>query len=80
VGWHGVYTALVTEVAGSQNAATVVGITMTVAQGVRIVAVPAFGLLVDVTSSYRIAWLASALLTGAAAAALALLLHEELKA
>ncbi|HEX2987370.1 MAG TPA: MFS transporter [Chloroflexota bacterium] len=57
VGWNGVYNALLTETVGSQYAATGVGLTMTLTELGTISGPPLFGLVLDVTASYQVAWL-----------------------
>ncbi len=62
VGWNGVYHALVTETVGRRYAATGVGFSLTMIETGTTVGPPIFGLVVDLTGTYRIAWLFLAVL------------------
>jgi MFS transporter, ACS family, hexuronate transporter len=57
VGWNGVYNALLTETVGNEYAGTGVGLTMTLTELGTISGPPVFGLVLDVTGSYQVAWL-----------------------
>ncbi len=56
VGWNGVYHALVTETVGRRYAATGVGFSLTMIETGTTVGPPLFGLVVDVTGTFRLAW------------------------
>lgn len=56
-GWAGLYHAVIVEMTGSKQAATVVGMSATVMQIGTIVGPPTFGLVVDLSGSYRMGWL-----------------------
>lgn len=58
IGWNGVYVALLSEVAGKETSGTVVGWGLTVIQVGVFVFPPLFGLIVDLSGSYRMSWLA----------------------
>lgn len=64
VGWPGLYQAVVVETVGRKYAATAVGLNMTVTQFGKVVGPPLFGFIVDVSGSWRLAWI---LLGGVAA-------------
>lgn len=76
-GWQGVYFALTTELAGPALAATSVGLGNTSAQIGRMMFVPFFGYMVDVTGNYVAAWLAAASIIGLATIVLTLGVKEE---
>jgi MFS transporter, ACS family, hexuronate transporter len=71
LGWHGVYTLLMPELAGRDQAAGAVGLGYTILQVGTFAGAPLFGLIVDLSGDYRWAWRALAL---AAAVGTALLL------
>ena len=56
VSWNGVYHALVTETAGRQFAGTGVGMSLTMVESGSMIGPPIFGLIADLTGSYRPAW------------------------
>ncbi len=62
VGWNGLYHVAMAEVAGQQRAATGVGLSMTLNQIGTFSGPPLFGFVVDVTGTYRTAWLLMACL------------------
>ncbi|MBI2862448.1 MAG: MFS transporter [Chloroflexi bacterium] len=68
IGWHGVFYALLSELAGEGRAATAAGFSSTVLQTTRTTLIPVFGFLVDTTHTYRWSWLGLALLLGTAVA------------
>jgi MFS family permease len=55
-GWSGLYATLVTELVGPTHAGTATGLAVTVLFAVAMVTSPAFGAVVDLTASYRVAW------------------------
>ncbi|MCL5026826.1 MAG: MFS transporter [Chloroflexi bacterium] len=57
MGWNGVYFAFIVELAGSTTAATAVGFSMTLQQIGNLAMPPLFGFVVDITGTYRLAWL-----------------------
>ena len=57
IGWNGVYHALMTETAGAKYAATGVALSMSLSQFGVIGGPPLFGFIVDLTGTYRPAWL-----------------------
>ncbi len=71
IGWNGLYVTLISELAGPDSAGTALGFSLTAVQMGIVVAPPLFGHLVDVTGSYRPAWV----LLAAALAASTLLLY-----
>lgn len=68
LGWNGVYVALVSELADPERQGQTLAISMTAIYTGIILGPPVFGLLVDASRSYRVAWfaLATVLLVGAA--------------
>ena len=67
IGWNGLYHTLMAETAGRRYAATGVGLVMSLSQVGAVVGPPLFGFIVDVSGSYRAAWLFLAALGAAAA-------------
>jgi len=59
-GWVGLYFALVAEIGGARSAGLLTGLAVIFAWGGILVGPPLFGLLLDVTDSYGLAWLALA--------------------
>ena len=59
-GWVGLYFALVAEIGGARSAGLLTGLAVIFAWGGILIGPPLFGLLVDLTDSYRLAWLALA--------------------
>lgn len=57
IGWNGIFITFVSELGGHDNAGSAVGLALTAAQVGYIFGPPLFGLCVDLTGSYRIAWL-----------------------
>ena len=57
LGWNGLYQALIVETAGQRHAAMAVGLCMTMTQMGTISGPPLFGLIVDLSGTYQIAWL-----------------------
>ena len=64
MGWSGLWTALISELAGPALTGTAVGFVVTITSVSIMVVTPLFGFLVDRTESYDIAWGALAGLTG----------------
>ncbi|PZC49046.1 MAG: Sugar phosphate permease [Chloroflexi bacterium] len=54
--WQGIYPALIMEVAGPDQSATMLGASNTFTRVFIIISPPLFGLVVDATDSYRLAW------------------------
>jgi MFS transporter, ACS family, hexuronate transporter len=67
IGWNGIYHALMAETSGRVRAATGVGLMMTVSQIGPVAGPPLFGFIVDVSGTYRAAWLFMAVLGAMAA-------------
>ena len=63
LGWNGLFQALIVETAGKKHAAMAVGLCMTMTQIGTISGPPLFGLVVDLTGAYQIAWLCVASLS-----------------
>jgi MFS family permease len=59
-GWVGLYFALVAEIGGTRSAGLLTGLAVIFSWGGILVGPPLFGVLLDVTDSYRLAWLALA--------------------
>jgi MFS family permease len=59
-GWVGLYFALVAEIGGARSAGLLTGLAVIFSWGGILIGPPLFGLLLDVTDSYRLAWLALA--------------------
>jgi MFS transporter, ACS family, aldohexuronate transporter len=57
-GWVGLYFALVAEIGGAQSAGLLTGLAVIFAWGGILVGPPLLGVLLDLTDSYRSAWLA----------------------
>jgi MFS transporter, ACS family, hexuronate transporter len=57
VGWGGLYLTAAAEASGPASAGTAVGFCMTLMQVGNIGGPPTFGLILDLTGSYRLAWL-----------------------
>jgi MFS family permease len=57
IGWNGLFITLISELVDQEHAGTAVGLAMTITQVGIILGPPLFGLVVDLTSSYRLAWL-----------------------
>ena len=57
IGSGGIYTTLAGELAGKESAGTVVGMATAIANTGILVGPPLFGMIVDHTGSYRLAWL-----------------------
>jgi MFS transporter, ACS family, aldohexuronate transporter len=70
-GWVGLYLALAAEVGGHRYAGLLTGVAVACAWSGVLLGPPLFGLLLQATGSYRLPWLALALLAFGAAAALA---------
>ncbi|MBI2862449.1 MAG: hypothetical protein HYX89_06495, partial [Chloroflexi bacterium] len=66
IAWHGVYLAILSELAGEGRVATAAGLSTMVLQVTRTTLMPIFGFLVDVTHTYRWSWLGLALLLSVA--------------
>jgi sugar phosphate permease len=75
LGWQGVWVTLVCELAGADRAGAATGFALTFIALASLVAAPLYGLVVDLTGSYRTMWLALA--TALAASSLPLLLARE---
>ena len=69
-GWVGLYFALVAEIGGRSAAGLLTGVAVIFSWGGVLVGPPLFGLLLDLTDSYRLAWLALAVTALAVAATL----------
>jgi sugar phosphate permease len=69
-GWVGLYFALVAEIGGTRSAGLLTGVAVIFAWGGILVGPPLFGLLLEVSDSYRSAWLALAVVALAVAIAL----------
>jgi sugar phosphate permease len=54
--WQGIYPALIMEVAGPNEGATMLGASNTFTRFFIIISPPLFGLVVDATDSYKLAW------------------------
>lgn len=76
IGWGGVYLALVAELTDTRFVGTVTGITGVFAVLGGMVGPILFGYIVDVTGSYRLAWLSGAAFS-ALCVVLLLFVHEE---
>jgi MFS family permease len=59
-GWVGLYFALVAEIGGARSAGLLTGVAVIFAWGGILIGPPLFGLVLDVTDSYRLPWLALA--------------------
>ncbi|MFQ5860859.1 MAG: MFS transporter [Dehalococcoidia bacterium] len=78
ISWHGVYTAMVAELAGPGLTGTAIGFIGTFSRLGPVTIPPLFGFIVDSTDgNYRLAWLGAALL--AAVATLSLTLVREVR-
>ncbi|MFH1775292.1 MAG: MFS transporter [Chloroflexota bacterium] len=75
VGWGGLYSALAGELAGKEAAGKALGITAAILVLGAMTGPPIFGYIVDITGSYRLAWLAMAL-SGAISVGLASMVRE----
>ncbi|HEY3122217.1 MAG TPA: MFS transporter [Vicinamibacteria bacterium] len=75
IGFGGVYLTLLSELGGRRGAAKAAGLGSTIAIGGSILGPPSFGHIVDVTGSYRLAWLSLAV-AGALSALMVLLVDE----
>jgi len=75
IGWGGLYSALAGELAGKEAAGKALGITAAILVLGAMTGPPIFGYIVDITSSYQLAWLAMAL-CGAISVVLASLIRE----
>jgi sugar phosphate permease len=62
MGSPGIYIALISDLAAQQNATVTMGVALTFILGSTVLASPLFGVLVDVSDSYRHAWLALGIL------------------
>ena len=59
-GWVGLYLALVAEIGGARASGLLTGLAVIFSWGGILIGPPLFGLLLDVTDSYRLAWLSLA--------------------
>lgn len=59
-GWVGLYLALIAEIGGARASGLLTGLAVVFSWGGILIGPPLFGLLLDVTDSYRLAWLALA--------------------
>jgi ACS family hexuronate transporter-like MFS transporter len=57
IGWNGLAQAVIVEAVGKRNAATGVGVSTTFSQIGTVTGAPLFGFVVDVTGTYRAAWM-----------------------
>jgi MFS transporter, ACS family, hexuronate transporter len=69
-GWVGLYFALVAEIGGARSAGLLTGVAVIFAWGGVLVGPPVFGLLLDLTDTYRLAWLVLAAIALAVAVTL----------
>ena len=76
IGWGGLYLTLVGEFAGKELAGTVTGVSTVFLMIANMAGPPAFGYILDITGSYRIAWQFLAIM-GVLAAVLLLFVREE---
>lgn len=76
IGWNALSLALVSELAGLEHAGTAVGLSLTYVYVGMMVGPPLFGLIVDCTANYSLAWAWLAVLC-LAGATLSSLVHEE---
>jgi MFS transporter, ACS family, aldohexuronate transporter len=60
IGWHGSWIALLAETAGPDKQGRTLGLAMTIMNPGIIILPPLFGVLVDYTHSWRLAWSVSA--------------------
>lgn len=60
MGWNGLFVALAMKLAGKESGGTAVGFCLMVMQIGVLVFPPLFGLLIDLTGSYRLSWLSLA--------------------
>ncbi len=60
MGWNGLFVALVMKLAGKEHGGTAVGFCLMVMQIGVLVFPPLFGLLIDLSGSYRLSWLSLA--------------------
>ena len=67
IGWNGLWQTSIVENAGQRYAATAIGFSMSLTQFGNVGGPPVFGFVVDMTGSYRPAWLLLTLLRGCAA-------------
>jgi len=77
IGFAGLYQALVVETVGKRHAATGIGFNMTITQFGKVVGPPIFGLVVDLTDSYRVAWFVLAALAACGGLIAAISRHGE---
>jgi sugar phosphate permease len=56
IGWNGMFITYVSELGGHENTGSAVGLALTASQIGFIVGPPLFGLLVDISNSYRVGW------------------------
>lgn len=75
--WHGVFFTLITEMAGSSSAGMAVGFSSTIMQTGRVFVLPLFGLVTDLTSNYRPAWVGLGLILAVATIVFASILRED---
>jgi sugar phosphate permease len=62
MGSPGIYIALISDLAPQQHASLTMGVALTFILGSTVVVPPLFGALVDISASYRLAWLALGIL------------------
>jgi len=79
VGWGGLFLALTTEMAGRELSGMAAGFGLTMTSLGIIVGPPIFGLIVDSTGSYRLAWLFTAACIAVGTAIIALINEEKKK-
>lgn len=64
VGWNGIFITMLSEIAGKDQAGTAVGMGLTLLQLGVLMFPPAFGLLVDLSGSYKTSWIGLSILMG----------------
>jgi len=69
-GWVGLYLALIAEIGGPRASGLLTGLAVIFSWGGILIGPPLFGLLLDVTDSYGLAWLALAAVASAVAVTL----------
>lgn len=75
-GFNGIWMNLASEAAGAESAGIATGMSLSIGSSGAVIGPPLFGLLVDATGSYRLAWQALAVLAGLVFAGLAALRLE----
>ncbi len=65
IGWNGLFQTLIVETAGRGDAATGIGLSLTITQVSAIAGPIVFGVVVDLTGSYQMSWLLMAVFCAA---------------